>query len=347
MPTYEDDMTPSEKLAFGVAVKEEAARLNKGGFEEYLMEALNLTRDQYEKNEAAIDEMITTGKDTLQIAGNDATKSNMHILANMIREENNLKPIKAEKFVGGYKSKAANARADKTAMRAQKRALSELGDRIDPEITDKEQAIFELNRRGQEQDLRGARGAALSSARARGFGGAGAEMQAGLAAQQEGADRRMLEDLAASGMAIDRSESALRDYGGLAGDIRRDSFGEQYKRGTAADDAQRFNRNLRQDYDKYKTRTRQEENRDRWGRSKDIGDRQFGAVADRYNYDTAGQRLDERGTLAQAGVGTAGAQSTASTLGAIAGARQAEDAAGKLGKDDDDDGLFGWGLGPF
>ena len=320
-----------------------------GDSDEFLMKALGLTERQYEENKAAIDKAIEQSNVNYFAAALLTDRANMETILNLKRKEKGLKPIKAEKFVGAYKSAAAKAKADpnwireqKASFGEQKEALGELKSRIDPTMTDAERVIVEMNRRAQEQDLRGARSAALSSARARGFGGAGAEMQVGLAAQQEGSERRMLQDLAASGQAVQRGERALRDYGQMAGEmtdragnIRGQTFDESFQRGTAADDASRFNRTLRQDYDKYKTKTRRDAQTDKWGRVTDIGDREFGASADRYNMLLGGERANERYTGMRTGQGSSDVGATTSVLGELAGDRAAKDAIAALGEDDD------------
>ena len=311
--------------------------------EDILLEALDLNKEQYEENKELIDDLIERGVTQLEESGTRANASNLFILANMIREEAELPEITPEDFVGGYESAAAEAGADPDAIEAESRALQELGNRITPEMTDAERAIVEINRRAQEQDLRGARQAALSSARGRGFGGAGQEFQAGLAAQQEGSERRMLQDLAASGMAIERSERALRDYGTLAGGIRERSFAEEFKTGTAADDATEFGKTLRFDYDQYKTKTLREENKDKWDRSRDITGAKFGYVADQYGYETAPLKFEAGLLGAKTGLGERGTAATVQGMQTLAGAKQAERAALAL-EVEEDEGLFGLGV---
>lgn len=318
-----------------------------GSVIDLLMEALDLTRDQYEENKEAIDKMIETGVPAIEIAGARADFANVLELINMERVKRSMPKIEVEEFVGNYVSAAAEAGADPDAIAAQKRALSELSNRITPELSDKERAIIEVNRRGQEQDIRGQSQAALSSARARGFGGAASEFQAGLSAQQGASERRMLEDLMASGMAFDRAERALRDYGTLAGQIREQSFGEEFKTGSAADDAERFNRSLRQDYDMFKTRTAAQENRDVWGRQMDVSGKTFGAIADRYGHETAPVYFESDLTKAKAGIGSEGTGQMVSALGALAGTKQSQEAIDQLSFEEEDRGWLGLGLGPF
>jgi hypothetical protein len=304
--------------------------------DELLMSALDMSERQFRENQAEIDRMVEEGVPAYEKAGDMAQWANVLTILNVIREEKGLPSIKPEKFVGKLESQAAKAKADPEAIRAQKDALRQLGERTDPKLTAKEQAIIEINRRTQEQELRGAREAALTGARQRGFGGAGMAMQQTLAAQQEGAERRMLEDLGASGMAVDRAEAALRDYGALAGDVREQSFGEKFKTGSAADSIGMFNKELEQDYQKYRTKTLADENRDVWGREKDIAGMKFGAIADAYNYETEPLRFKERATGMRVGEGGRGAGETSRMLSALAGSKQAEAAAAQLREDADE-----------
>jgi hypothetical protein len=340
-----DDLSPSNRRFLEARGMIDSEGKSTGGdsVTGLLMKALDLTEKQYEENKAAIDKMIETGVPAIEAAGARADFANVLELINMVRENRKLPKVEAEEWASSYVSAAAKAGADPESIAAQKRALSELSNRITPALTDAERAIIEVNRRGQEQDLRGARGAALSSARARGFGGAGMEFQAGLAAQQEGSERRMLEDLAASGMAIDRSERALRDFGGLAGDIREQSFKEEFETGSALDKAEEFRLGMLKDYEIHRTKTLAQENRDKWGRQTDISDRTFGAIADRYGHETAPVYFESDLVKSKAGIGSEGTGQMVSALGALAGTKASQDAIDQLSMEEDD-GLFGIGM---
>lgn len=302
-------------------------------YAKYLMEALDLTKKQYRENKASIDAMLARGYSKLESAGLEADQGNLGIVLDMIKKEAALEGVTPAKFIGGYKSKAGKAEADPEAIQAQKDALAMFRERTDPGLTDKERAIIEINRRGQEQNLRASREAALAGQRARGFGGSSQALQATLGAQQEGAQRRMLEDLGASGMAIDRSQAALRDYAGLGGDIRGASFEEEYLTGSAVDDATRFGKILRQDFDQFDAKFRQDERDKKWGRQTDLAGQKYGLVADRYAHQTAPTFFEERATGQRTGAGSQGVQQVSSVLGQLAGATQADRAADILGQE--------------
>lgn len=333
-----------------VRPKSPATDANEKKTEDRIRKELGWNKKVYKENQAALQDMIDRGREELSAAGEEADKLNFRALADYIKAEAAMEGVSPAKYVGDAKSKAAGARADRGSIQAQRQALAELQRRSRPELTDSERAIMELNRRRQEQTLRSQREAALSQQRARGFGGSGQAFQAGLAAQQEAANRRMLEDLSASGMAIDRSQQALRDYGGLAGQMRGQSFGEAFQRGTAADDIARFNNTLQMQNRQFNRRLQQQENRDAWGRQSDIAGAKFGAVADRYGHRTAPTYFESDLTKTKVGQPSSavgqGYGKMAGNLAAWQAYRDLNQPPDYQKPDDDPGGIFGGSIIP-
>lgn len=305
-----------------------------GKFQE---EAIDLARDQYETDTARyeqerkqLEDMITRGGGTLEEAGDAANLGNAINLAELGRDKQRLgKEIGYGDFVGGYDSQGAQATADPRASKAQFEVLDELGQRAKGGLTPVERVMMEMNRRKQERDLRGQRDAQLQGMRMRGAGGSGMEVASFLGAQGNTAERRMLEDMAASGLAMERSDRALGQRGALAGDIRGQSFGEAFQRGGAADTASQFNKGLESDYQRQVAQHRQQERRDRWGMETDYSGAIAGAQADKYKYDTAPTYFEQSSRL-----GTQSNQPNSSqmvqTLMAAQGSQDAKDAADDL-----------------
>jgi hypothetical protein len=302
-----------------------------------LREAFDLTEEQWRENQKSIQHMIDTGVPDLKLLGKNADAANMLVLLNVGRQERGLPKITPEEFVGGYESAAADAEGDKEGSAAAHKALRQLGEQTEAKLTPAEEAIIEVNRRRQEQQVRASREAALSTARARGLGGTNMQFQAGLASQQEQGERRMLEDLGASGMAVERAGDALRDYGKLGLDIDTQKFDQEYQTGSAADDAIKNSKLLEQDWQKYKTSTESQENKDRWGRINDVSGQAYGVIADTYTHGTNPIDLETRLRLGKAGLGTTGASNTASQIQTLAGATEAKEAHDSIDDDEDED----------
>ena len=328
------------------ATRAMAGSIDSGGGSDPLLEALGLTKKQYEENKKTIDEMVKKVAPQYEKLSADAQNETRQIVADLIAKEAGVKDIPIPEFLAGYKSQAAGAKADRRAINAQLDALKQWRAQTTPELTAAERTMMEVNRREQEQSLRGQREAALANLQARGMAGGGGELAATLGAQQETAQRRMLEDLAARGQAVGRAQTALQQYGGLAGDIRQQSFGEQFQRGTAADEATRFGQNMQQQYNQWQTEEQRRQQAAEWGRTMDVSGARAAGTADVYRYGTEPARFEERAAGLKTGVGSEGTSAITSQLAQIYGARQAEEAARKLEKDP---GLLGLGVnvGPF
>lgn len=88
---------------------------------------------------------------------------------------------------------------------------------------------------------RGSREAILANQRERGVAGSGSELAAQLANQQNSAQNAYAQGLGVAANAQDRALEAIIQGGSLAGDIRGQEFGEEYKKASAADEIARFN----------------------------------------------------------------------------------------------------------
>lgn len=190
-------------------------------------------------------------------------------------------------FVGGYESTAAGAQADPRFVGAQMSALDQLSALTSPEATAKEQFLKEQSRRAQERDLRANREALMSEYRRRGVGGSGAELAGIFNAEQEGANRRMLEDLGTNAGAVDRAMTALQNYGELASRGRESSFNEEFSRGSAADAATEFSKGLESDYNMFKdkelARRKEDAAKFSFDRATTVAGAESGASQDQYN----------------------------------------------------------------
>lgn len=138
---------------------------------------------------------------------------------------------------GAYdlESQAATAAADPEALAAQKEALGEFRDRMDPKLTDAERFLYMQSRLQQEQSQRAARDANYRELERRGMGGSTMALSNLNASSAEAANTRALQDLGANAKAVDRAEQALVNYGNLSSTIRQQSFGEDFSRKSAAD----------------------------------------------------------------------------------------------------------------
>lgn len=217
------------------------------------------------------------------------------ILGGLLAEAGRYQDATIPGFAGGYESTAAGAAPDQQAVAGQYGALKQLQALSSPEVTAKEKFLMEQSRQAQEQDQRGYRDAVLENLAQRGALGSGGEIAALLGSQQETGQRRMLEDLGTRAGAVDRSMRAIEASGNLAGDIREGSFGEAFKRGTAADDAAAFNKDLQSQYDQWSTEQLDKQARDRWGRGLDIAATGAAAVQDSYNRGVGG--INYRGNI--------------------------------------------------
>jgi hypothetical protein len=244
-----------------------------------------------------------------------------------------------------FDSEAARAEADPRFVEAQLGALDHLGGLMDPEATAKEQFLKETTRREQERDLRANREAIMSEMRRRGVGGSGAELGMILNAESEGANRRMLEDLGTNAGAVDRAMLATEMYGDLASRGRDSSFDEDHKTRTAADDALKWGAEMEDDRDRWITNTSDDRLDAGFDRDVTVSGAKSGMVEDSFGGEAQVADAIERAGGLKVGVTTQGSQQTGQGLRDKLAALSAERAAKAY--EDDDDGLFGLGIGPL
>lgn len=132
-------------------------------------------------------------------------------------------------------SQAATAAADAESVAAQKEALGEFRDRMDPKLTDAERFLYMQSRLAQEQSQRAVRDANYRELERRGMGGSTMALSNLNASSAEASNTRALQDLGANAKAVDRAEKALVNYGNLSSTIREQSFAEDYATKSAAD----------------------------------------------------------------------------------------------------------------
>jgi hypothetical protein len=144
-------------------------------------------------------------------------------------------------------SQGALASADPRSIQAQYDVLDQLEGRSGAGLTAVERAMMEQARRTEERDRKSAMDAQLRDMRVRGGGGGGAEIGAMLGAQQQTSENRMLQDMLALASAQERAERAQTARASLAGELRGQSFGEAFDRGTAADAIALQNRDTEMD----------------------------------------------------------------------------------------------------
>jgi hypothetical protein len=140
-------------------------------------------------------------------------------------------------------SQAALATADQEALDAQKHALGEFKERIDPRLTDAERAMFMQARMQREMADAANRQANMEELGRRGLGGSTLQLSNLNAGSMETGYQRALVDTQAAGYAGQRAEAALRDYGTLSSTIADQSFRRSFSTGQAADQAAQFNVN--------------------------------------------------------------------------------------------------------
>lgn len=132
-------------------------------------------------------------------------------------------------------SQAATATADAEALAAQKEALGEFRDRMDPRLTDAERFLYMQSRLQQEQGQRANRDANYRELERRGMGGSTMALSNLNASSAEASNTRALQDLGANAKAVDRAEKALVNYGNMSSTIADQSFERDFSTKSAAD----------------------------------------------------------------------------------------------------------------
>jgi hypothetical protein len=132
-------------------------------------------------------------------------------------------------------SQAATAVADPEALAAQKEALGEFRERMDPKLTAQEQYLFMQARLQREQSDRANRDANYRELERRGMGGSTMALSNLNASSAEAGNTRALADTGAAAKAVDRAEKALVNYGNMGSVIADQSFQRDFSTKSAAD----------------------------------------------------------------------------------------------------------------
>lgn len=135
----------------------------------------------------------------------------------------------------------AGARADRGSIESQRRALHSLEMLGKGEIQQGDLAAQRLLQRGTAQEARAGREALEQQMQARGMAGSGTELAQQLANQQTQANSLSAQDLGLQAAVQQRALGALQSQGGLASNIRGQSFGESAARRSALDAANQYN----------------------------------------------------------------------------------------------------------
>jgi len=211
----------------------------------------------------------------------------------------NIQDPEIKAYVGDYISQAAQAGPSQQAMDDQRKEYLKMSGLTDPTITAEERLMQETSRRQQEQDLKSQRGAFANDLQARGMYGSGAELTMNLAASQEAAQRRAMEEMEAQAHAQTRAMDALKSAGELSGEIRKSEAQESQFRGTAADKATEFNKTLRDAYDKWRTEEEDRQNKAKGERANLIAGYQTQANQNRFRNATVAATTGLEGTKAK------------------------------------------------
>jgi hypothetical protein len=197
--------------------------------------------------------------------------------------------LKPADYVGDTTSKAATAAGDAGAIDTQKQVLQKLVDRSNPEVTAQEKALQEQASQKQQQDEAASRSALMSSLAQRGIKSGGAEVAGAAAGGQQQSQNRMISDLGTAAGAVSRATENTKAAGVEAGQIRDQSFNEDYQRGTAADIADRFNKTAKSAYNEWADKFGQSERDKAVGREQDVFNADQGTAQNDYlrNIDPA------------------------------------------------------------
>jgi hypothetical protein len=206
------------------------------------------------------------------------------------------------------------AKRKEETLKQQQQSQDKLWGLTDVQETAQERLMREMARRSMETDLRAQREAQAQSLKERGVYGSGAELAGFLGAQQELAQRRSLEEMAASKNAQERALQALGKFGERAVSLGNQDIAE----GTQENLHNQFNAEQRKDADKSKAENERAENEAEAKREATIHDSSTNVAAAREN--KAKDITNTKMALAnqKIGVGTQGTTLQTSGLSNIA-----------------------------
>ena len=143
-------------------------------------------------------------------------------------------------------SLAAGATADPNAVAAQQDTLKYLADRLaGGGLSMQDQAVLAQIRDRQNAQRQSDEKAVLERFASRGMLGSGDALSASLGAGQNAANMASMQGLQAAADREARMDALNQQRGGIASGVRSQSFGEKFSTGGAADEINKFNRNLR------------------------------------------------------------------------------------------------------
>ena len=272
--------------------------------------------------------------------------------------------LKAGQQQADIRSIAAGAEASPEAIAYQQQAMKTLSGLTSPEVTAKEKFLELRARTQEEQSRKAAMDAALQNLQRRGIRSGGAEIAAMTGAQQSTSQNRLMQDLGTQAGAVDRSMRAIEGLGTLSSTARQQSFNEDFSRGTAADDATKFNSKTRADYQKWKDEFKATERnalvernktiadasvtgtKDWYDRNKDYLSTEAGTIKDAYGRTQDQINLGQGGVGMKVGAQTQGGAQVGQALNTALGFKAQQDAIDAINKKQGGTGLFGGAIIP-
>lgn len=145
----------------------------------------------------------------------------------------------------GPPSQAGQAAGDIRGTQAVTQALDQLGGWSRGELTDADRQAMELIRMREAEANRGMQGAIRQDLQSRGLGGSGVEAMQRMQAQQNASQNMAMQNAALAGMVQQRALQATGQLGRMGGQWQGQTFDQNYRRGQAVDDYNRYNTDWR------------------------------------------------------------------------------------------------------
>lgn len=181
-----------------------------------------------------------------QIAGiPDLDINQLKLALDQYQEAGQLSPEMEQTILQGA-SRMEGVSTDPKLRQAQMQQLSKLQELGSSGLNAEDRMNLNAARRDVARDAAARNASVVQNMQQRGIGGAGAELAVQLANNQAATDRMSGESDRIAAMAQQRALEAIMKSGGLAGDIRKQEFGEQADVARAADEIARMNAANRQ-----------------------------------------------------------------------------------------------------
>lgn len=162
------------------------------------------------------------------------------IILDKFKREGILTP-ELEQSIGQEVSKVSQIQEDPRLKEAQLHALGGLKQVSEAGLRPEDRAALSQIRQQAQRDNEAKRQQILQNMQSRGIAGSGNELAAQLAASQSAAESQERAGMDVSSQASQRALQALRESGGLAGNIREQDFGVERVKAGAEDELNRFN----------------------------------------------------------------------------------------------------------